>query len=62
MAQKAFNSIFGKVGRAASEEVIVQLLKVFTVLYMDACLLNRDYVRSLDFAVLGRSFALDHET
>jgi len=27
MAQKAFNSIFGKVGRVASEEVIVQLLK-----------------------------------
>ena len=52
---KAFNAIFGKVGRVASEEVIVQLLKskCLPVLYygLDVCPLNRDQVRSLQFAV-----------
>jgi len=52
---KAFNSIFGKVGRVSSEEVNVQLLKskCLPVLYcgLDVCPLNRDQVRSLEFAV-----------
>ena len=52
---RAFNSIFGKVGRTASEEVIIQLLKTkcLPVLYygLEACPVNRDQARSLDYAV-----------
>jgi len=52
---KVFNFIFSKVGRLASEEVIVQLLKsrCLPVLYygLDVCPLNRDQVRLLKFAV-----------
>ena len=48
---RAFNAIFGKVGRTASEEVIIQLLKTkcLPVYYgLEACPVNRDQVRSLD--------------
>ena len=52
---RAFNAIFGKVGRTASEEVIIQLLKTkcLPVLYygLEACPINRDQARSLDHAV-----------
>jgi len=52
---RAFNAIFRKVGRTASEEVIIQLLKTkyLTVLYygLEACPVNKDQVRSLDYAV-----------
>ena len=52
---RAFNAIFGKIGRTASEEVIIQLLKskclpvLFYGLYV--CPVNRDQIRSLDHAV-----------
>ena len=49
---RAFNAIFGKVGRTASEEVIIQLLKTkcLPVLYygLEACPVNRDQARSLN--------------
>ena len=61
--------MFGKVGRVASEEVIVQLLKskCLPVLYygMDVCPLNRDQVRSLEFAVnscFGKIFCVRSQT
>jgi len=52
---RAFNAVFGKIGRSASEEVIIQLLKTkcLPVLYygLEVCPINRDQVRSLDYAV-----------
>ena len=52
---RAFNAIFGKVGRTASEEVIIQLFKskCLPVLYygLEACPVNRDQVRSLDYVI-----------
>ena len=52
---RAFSAVFGKVGRTASAEVIIQLLKTkcLPVLYygLEACPVNRDQVRSLDYAV-----------
>jgi len=46
---------FGKIGRTASEEVIIQLLesKCLPVLFygLDVCPVNRDQIRSLDHAV-----------
>jgi len=46
---------FRKVGRSASEEVTIQLLKTkcLPVLYcgLEAWLANRDQVRSLDYAI-----------
>jgi len=52
---RAFNAVFGKVGRTAPEEVIIQLLKtknVYRYYYgLEACPINRDQVRSLDCAV-----------
>ena len=61
---RTFNAVFGKVGRTASEEVIIHLLKTkcLPVLYygLEACPVNRDQVRSLDYAVhiavLGKYF------
>jgi len=54
---RSFNSIFGRVGRLASNEVILQLLKskCLPVLYysMEACPLRKSQVKSLDFAVDG---------
>ena len=55
---KSFNSVFGRVGRLASEEVIVELLQAKclpVILYgLDACPLNAADKHSLDF-VLNRS-------
>jgi len=52
---RAFNGIFGKVGRAASEEVVVHLLKAkcIPVLYygLDSCHINNEQAMSLDNAV-----------
>jgi len=52
---RAFNAVFGKVGRSASEEVIIQLLKTkcLPVLCcgLDVCRINRDQIRSLDYAI-----------
>ena len=52
---RSFNSIFGRVGRSASNEVIIQLLKskCLPVLYygMEVCPLRKSQLKSLDFAV-----------
>jgi tRNA threonylcarbamoyladenosine modification (KEOPS) complex Pcc1 subunit len=54
---RSFNSIFGKVGRSASEEVVLQLINVkcFPILLygLDACPITVSDMRSLDF-VLNR--------
>ena len=56
---RAANAIFGKVGRHASEEVILQLVSgkcVPVLLYgLEACPLNKTSVNSLDF-VIARFF------
>ena len=62
-AKKSFyrsaNAIFGKVGRFASEEVILQLIKskcIPVLLYgLEACPLNKSDLHSLDF-VINRFF------
>jgi len=59
MPKKSFyrsaNAIFGKVGRAANEEVVVQLLvsKCIPMLMygLEACSLIKSQLLSLDFAV-----------
>jgi len=52
---RAANGIFGKVGRFASEEVIVQLLlhKCIPILLygLEVCALNTSSLQSLDFTV-----------
>jgi len=52
---RAANAIFGKVGRHASEEVILQLVSskcVPVLLYgLEACPLNKISVNSLDFVI-----------
>jgi len=52
---RSFNSIFGKVGRVASEHVTVELLKTKCIpilLYgLEACSLTKTQIRSLDYAV-----------
>ena len=52
---RAFNAIFGTVGRVASEEVIIELLKkkCLPVLYyaIEVGPLNKAHINSLDFAV-----------
>jgi len=58
-AKKSFyrsaNAIFGKVGRATNEEVVVQLLisKCISILMygLEACSLIKSQLLSLDFAV-----------
>ena len=51
----AFNAIFGKVGRLASEDVIIQLLrtKCLLVLYygLEACPVTKAQTKSLDYAL-----------
>ena len=48
----AFNAIFGKVGRIASEDVIIELLKAkcLPALYygLEACPVNKSQTRSLE--------------
>ena len=52
---RATNAIFGKIGRAASEEVVFELVKckcLPILLYgLKCCPLNKSDVKSLDFAV-----------
>ena len=52
---RATNAIFGKVGRVASEEVVLELVKckcLPILLYgLECCPLNKSDVKSLDFAV-----------
>ena len=52
---RSFNSIFGKVGRVASQEVVVQLVKTKclpSLMYgLDACPVNNKQTKSLDFAI-----------
>ena len=56
---RAANSIFGKIGRIASEEVIIDLVKskcIPALLYgLEACPLIKSDIRSLDF-VINRFF------
>jgi len=52
---RSFNSIFGRVGRVASNEVIIQLLKskCLPILYygMELCPLHMSQFKSLDFVI-----------
>ena len=52
---RAANSIFGKIGRFASEEVVIQLFKskcLPTLLYCtEACKMLKSNLKSFDFAV-----------
>ena len=52
---RAFNGIFGSVGRVASEEVVVELMKkkCLPILYyaIEVIPLNKAHINSLDFAV-----------
>jgi len=52
---RAFNSLFGKIGRIASEDVIVQLLKTKSLpaLYycLEACPLKKSQLNAVDFAL-----------
>ena len=52
---RAVNGIFGKIGRTASEEVVLELVKtkcLLILLYgLEACPLNKTNLRSLDFSV-----------
>ena len=62
---KSFNAIFGKVGRFASADVVIHLLKVKclpVLLYgLNACPVNATDIRSLDF-VIFRTLAKIFET
>jgi hypothetical protein len=54
---RTFNSIFSKVGRIASEDVIIQLVKTKcmpAMLYgLDVCCINKSQINSLQYAVTG---------
>lgn len=54
---RSFNGIFGKVGRVASEEVVLELVKskcMPAMLYgVDVCPINNTQIQSLQFAVNG---------
>jgi len=49
---RAFNCIFGKVGRVASQNTLIELLKAKCLLSMyyglEACPINKSQIRSLD--------------
>jgi len=52
---RAVNGILGKIGRTASEEVVLELIKTKCLpilLYgLEACPLNKTNLRSLDFSI-----------
>ena len=52
---RSFNAIFGKIGRSASEEVVLNLIQIKCLpcmLYgLEACPINKTERRSLDFPV-----------
>ena len=54
---RTFNSIFGKVGRFASEEVVLQLTlsKCLPAMFygLEVCPINKSQIASLEFAVTG---------
>ena len=54
---RAFNAVFGKIGRIASEEVVVQLLNLKclpVLLYgLEICLLTKSQRNSLDFVIVS---------
>ena len=56
---RAFNAIFGKVGRIASEDVIIEWLKAkcLPALYysLEVCPVNKSQIRSLEY-VLNNTF------
>ena len=56
---RAFNAMFGKVGRIASEDVIIELklAKCLPALYygLEACPVNKSQIRSLEY-VLNNTF------
>jgi len=55
LCNTAFSAMFGKIGRRASEEVIIELLKMKclpVLLYgLEFCPLNKTHIKSLDFAI-----------
>jgi len=52
---RSFNAVFGKVGRCAPEDVIVELLKTKclpSLLYgIEACPVNKSVIKSLEFVI-----------
>ena len=55
---RATNAVFAKIGRVASEEVTLQLIRVFTrtiLRGLEACPLTKSDLQSLDF-VINRFF------
>jgi len=52
---RTFNAIFGKAGRIASEDVIIELLKAkcLPALYygLEACPVNKSQIRSLEYVL-----------
>ena len=58
-SHRAFNAIFGKVGRIASEDVIIELFKAkcLPALYygLEACPVNKSQIKSLEY-VLNSTF------
>jgi len=52
---RAANGIFGKIGRIASEDVVIQLLKskcILILLYaLEVCYLSKRDLQALDFSV-----------
>jgi Reverse transcriptase (RNA-dependent DNA polymerase) len=63
---RAFNAIYGKIGRSASEEIILSLIKskcIPCLLYgLDACPMNKTDENSLDFTVRRTLFKIFHTT
>lgn len=59
---KSFNAIFGKVGRTASEDVVLRLVqsKCLSAMFygLEACPITRSQIKSLDFAVTGACMKL----
>jgi len=54
---RSFNAIFGKIGRIASDDVLLQLVEtkcIPALLYgLDACPINKAQINSLQYAVTG---------
>jgi len=61
-----FNAIYGEIGRSASEEIILSLLKskcIPCLLFgLDACPINRTVGNSFDFTVRKALFKILHTT
>lgn len=63
---RSFNAVYGKVGRSASEEVILSLIKfkcLPCLLYaLEACPVNKSEMRSLEFPVTRILMKIFHTT